>query len=41
MGNWITNDPTLVAEILKISSACSPPPPDGFISLMHGAWRRT
>ncbi len=26
MGNWIPNDPTLVAQILKISSACSPPP---------------
>jgi len=27
MGNWIPNDPTLVAQILKISAACSPPPP--------------
>jgi ubiquinone/menaquinone biosynthesis C-methylase UbiE len=34
MGNWIPNDPTLVAQILKISSAYSPPPPDGFISPM-------
>ena len=34
MGNWIPNDPTLVAEILKISSAYSPPPPEGFISPM-------
>src|SRR5438093_4070343 len=25
MGNWIPNDPTLVAQILKISSAFSPP----------------
>lgn len=32
MGNWIPNDPTLVAQILKISSAYSPPPPAGFIS---------
>jgi SAM-dependent methyltransferase len=32
MGNWIPNDPTLVARILKISSAYSPPPPEGFIS---------
>ena len=32
MGNWIPNDPTLVAQILKISSAYSPPPPEGFIS---------
>jgi SAM-dependent methyltransferase len=34
MGNWIPNDPTLVAQILKISSAYSPPPPDGFVSPM-------
>ena len=32
MGNWIPNDPTLVAQILKISAAYSPPPPEGFIS---------
>src|SRR5690348_13644891 len=32
MGNWIPNDPTLVAQLLKISAAYSPPPPDGFIS---------
>jgi SAM-dependent methyltransferase len=32
MGNWIPGDPTLVAQILKISSAFSPPPPEGFIS---------
>jgi ubiquinone/menaquinone biosynthesis C-methylase UbiE len=34
MGNWIPGDPTLVAQILKISSAYSPPPPVGFISPM-------
>jgi SAM-dependent methyltransferase len=34
MGNWIPNDPTLVAQILKISSAYSPPPPKGFVSPM-------
>ena len=34
MGNWIPGDPTLVAQLLKISSAYSPPPPDGFISPM-------
>jgi ubiquinone/menaquinone biosynthesis C-methylase UbiE len=34
MGNWIPDDPTLVAQILKISSAYSPPPPEGFISPM-------
>ncbi|WP_334407600.1 class I SAM-dependent methyltransferase [Bradyrhizobium sp. AZCC 2289] len=32
MGNWIPDDPTLVAQILKISAAYSPPPPEGFIS---------
>ena len=32
MGNWIPNDPTLVAQVLKISAAYSPPPPEGFIS---------
>jgi len=34
MGNWIPNDPTVVAQILKISSAYTPPPPEGFISPM-------
>jgi SAM-dependent methyltransferase len=34
MGNWIPGDPTLVAQILRISSAYSPPPPEGFISPM-------
>lgn len=34
MGNWIPNDPTLVAQILKISSAYSSPPPEGFVSPM-------
>ena len=34
MGNWIPNDPTLVAQILRISAAYSPPPPEGFISPM-------
>jgi SAM-dependent methyltransferase len=32
MGNWIPGDPTLVAQILRISGSYSPPPPDGFIS---------
>lgn len=32
MANWIPDDPTLVAQILKISSAYSPPPPAGFVS---------
>lgn len=34
MGNWIPDDPTLVAQLLKVSSAYSPPPPEGFISPM-------
>lgn len=34
MGNWIPNDPTLVAQILKICSAYTPPPPEGFVSPM-------
>jgi SAM-dependent methyltransferase len=34
LGNWIPNDPTLVAQILKISSAYAPPPPEGSISPM-------
>ena len=32
MGNWIPNDPTLVAQILKISSGYTPPPSEGFVS---------
>jgi SAM-dependent methyltransferase len=32
MGNWIPGDPTLVAQILKISATYSPPPPEGFVS---------
>src|SRR5881275_480871 len=34
MGNWIPNNPTLVAQLLKISSNYSPPPPEGFVSPM-------
>ena len=34
MGNWIPGDPTLVAQILKISSSYSPPPPQDFVSPM-------
>ncbi len=41
MGNWIPNDPTLVAQILKISSAYSPPPPEGFVSPMTWGSRTT
>ncbi len=32
MGNWIPGDPTLVAQILKISAAYTPQPPEGFVS---------
>jgi SAM-dependent methyltransferase len=34
MGNWIPGDPTLVAQILRISAAYMPPPPEGFVSPM-------
>jgi SAM-dependent methyltransferase len=36
MGNWIPGDPTLVAQLLQISSSYTPPPPKGFNSPM--AW---
>src|SRR5438128_10399492 len=32
MGTGIPNDQTLGAEILKITSAYTPPPPEGFVS---------
>ena len=32
MGNWIPNDPTFVSQLLKVSSAFTPPPPEGFVS---------
>lgn len=32
MGNWIPGDPTLVAQILKISASYTPRPPEGFVS---------
>lgn len=34
MGNWIPGDPTFVAQLLKIASAYTPPPPEGFVSPM-------
>lgn len=34
MGNWIPGDPTFVAQVLRISSSYTPPPPEGFISPM-------
>ena len=34
MGNWIPNDPTFVSQLLKVSSAYTPPPPEGFVSPM-------
>jgi ubiquinone/menaquinone biosynthesis C-methylase UbiE len=36
MGNWIPSDPTFVAQVFEISSAYTPPPPEGFVSPM--AW---
>jgi SAM-dependent methyltransferase len=41
MGNWIPNDPTFVAQLLRVSMAYSPPPPEGFISPMTWGSRRT
>jgi SAM-dependent methyltransferase len=32
MGNWIPGDPTIVSQILRISGAYTPPPPEGFVS---------
>src|SRR3546814_19932161 len=32
MGNWIPGGPTLVARILQICAAYTPPPPEGFVS---------
>jgi hypothetical protein len=32
MGNWIPGDPTLVAQVLKISAGYTPAPHAGFIS---------
>jgi SAM-dependent methyltransferase len=32
MGNWIPGDPTLISQVLKISAAHTPPPPEGFVS---------
>lgn len=34
MGNWIPGDPTFVSQVLKVSSAFTPPPPEGFVSPM-------
>ena len=34
MGNWIPNDPTFVAQLLRVSMAYAPPPPEGFVSPM-------
>ena len=34
MGNWIPNDPTFVSQLLRISAAFTPPPPEGSISPM-------
>jgi len=34
MGNWIPGDPTFVSQVLRISTAFVPPPPEGFVSPM-------
>lgn len=31
MGNWIPNDPTMPAQMLKLLQEYGPPPPDGFV----------
>lgn len=41
MGNWIPNDPTLVAQILRICAAYTPPPPEDFVSPMTWGIERT
>jgi SAM-dependent methyltransferase len=41
MGNWIPGDPTLVAQILKISATYVPPPPPGFVSPMSWGQEQT
>ncbi len=40
MGNWIPGDPTVVAQILKISSSYTPQPPEGFVSPMTWGVKR-
>jgi ubiquinone/menaquinone biosynthesis C-methylase UbiE len=35
MGNWMPNDPTFVSQLLKVSSAFTPAPPEGFVSPMN------
>jgi len=34
MGNWMPNDPTFVSQVLKVSPAFTPPPPEGFVNPM-------
>jgi ubiquinone/menaquinone biosynthesis C-methylase UbiE len=34
MGNWIPGDPTFISQLLKVSSAFTPPPTEDFISPM-------
>ena len=36
MGNWITDDPSFISQVLKICARFSPSPPQGFISPL--AW---
>jgi len=35
MGNWIPDDPTMVAQVLSISASYAPPPTAGFVSPMR------
>jgi SAM-dependent methyltransferase len=32
MGNWIPGDPSFVSELLRVSAAYTPTPPEGFVS---------
>jgi len=41
MGNWIPGDPTLVAQILRISGSYSSPPPGASSVRLPGGWRTT
>lgn len=36
MGNWISDDPSFISQVLKLSARYSPPPPEGCVSPL--AW---
>ena len=41
MGNWIPNDATPVAQILKLSSAYTPPPPSEVVGWLRRCYGPT